>query len=50
MDYLDKEPAVGYTVMKRLAHVISRRLGVMRRLLLETIIDYERQASSIDEN
>jgi hypothetical protein len=36
--------------MKRLAHVISRRLGAMRRLLLETIIDYERQTSSTDEN
>jgi CRP-like cAMP-binding protein len=50
MDYLEKEPAVGYIVMKRLAHVISRRLGVVRRVLLETIIDYERQTSSTDEN
>jgi len=50
MDYLEKRPRIGYIVMKRLARVISCRLGMMRKLLLETIIDQERQPTSIDEN
>jgi len=50
LDFMEKEPAIGYTIMKRLARVISRRLGMVRKLLLETIMDHERQAASIDEN
>ncbi|OGD14402.1 MAG: hypothetical protein A2V76_05365 [Candidatus Aminicenantes bacterium RBG_16_63_14] len=50
LDYLEKEPKVGVIVMRRLARVISRRLAAVRRLLLETIIDYERQSSSTPEN
>jgi hypothetical protein len=36
--------------MNQVARVISRRLGAMRRLLLETVIDYERPASTTPEN
>lgn len=50
MDYLAKKPEVGFIVMKRIAAVISRRLSTMRKLLLETIIDYERPASATPEN
>jgi CRP-like cAMP-binding protein len=50
MDYLEKEPAVGFVVMKRIAAVISLRLAAMRRLLIETINDYERPASATAEN
>lgn len=48
--YLEKNPEVGFTVMRRVARVISRRLAAMRRLLLETIIDYERPKSTTPEN
>ena len=50
LDYLEKEPAIGVLVMRRVARVISRRLAAMRRLLLETIIDYERPTSTTPEN
>lgn len=50
LKYLEKEPAVGFTVMRRVARVISRRLAVTRKLLLETIVDYERPASTTPEN
>ena len=48
--YLESDPAVGYAVMRRVARVISRRLGALRRLLLETVIDYERPKSTTPEN
>jgi len=50
MDFLAAKPEMGFLVMKRIAAVISRRLGTMRTLLLETIIDYERPASATPEN
>ncbi len=50
MDYLEKHPAAGFVVMKRVAQAVSRRLAVIRRLLLETVIDFETQASTIVEN
>jgi CRP-like cAMP-binding protein len=50
LKYLEKEPAVGFAVMRRVARVISRRLAATRRLLLETIVDYERQATTTPEN
>jgi CRP-like cAMP-binding protein len=50
LDYLGKNPEVGFVVMSRVAQAISRRLATMRRLLLETVIDYERPASTIPEN
>ena len=50
LDYLEKDPEVGFTVMRRVARAISRRLAAMRRLLLETIIDYERPARTMPEN
>lgn len=50
LDYLEKESGIGVLVMRRVARVISRRLAAMRRLLLETIIDYERPPSSTPEN
>jgi CRP-like cAMP-binding protein len=50
LDYLEKDPEVGFTVMRRVAGAISRRLAALRRLLLETIIDYERPARTIPEN
>ncbi len=48
--YLESDPAVGYAVMRRMARVISRRLAALRRLLLETVIDYERPKSTTPEN
>jgi CRP-like cAMP-binding protein len=50
MDFLAAKPETGFLVMRRIAAVISRRLGTMRKLLLETIIDYERPASATPEN
>ncbi len=50
MEYFAKEPGVGFTVMTRVAHVISRRLGTLRKLLLETVIEYERQSGATEEN
>lgn len=50
LDYLEKNPEVGFVVMRRLARAISRRLATLRRLLLATIVDYERPASTIPEN
>lgn len=48
--YLEKDPEVGFAVMSRVARAVSRRLATLRRLLLETIIDYERPDSTIPEN
>ena len=48
--YLESDPVVGFTVMRRVARVISRRLAGLRRLLLETVIDYERPKSTMPEN
>jgi len=48
--YLEKDPEVGLEVMRRVARALSRRLATLRRLLLETIIDYERPPSTIPEN
>lgn len=50
MAYLEKEPSVGFVVMKRIAAVISQRLAALRRLLIDTINDYERPASATAEN
>ncbi len=50
LDYLEKDPEVGFIVMKRVARAISRRLATLRMHLLETIIDYERPPSTIPEN
>lgn len=50
LDYLEKDPEVGFVVMRRVARAVSRRLATLRRLLLETIIDYERPSSTIPEN
>jgi CRP-like cAMP-binding protein len=50
LDYLEKDPEVGFVVMNRVARAVSRRLATLRRLLLETIIDCERPASTIPEN
>lgn len=50
LDYLGKDPEVGFVVMSRVAGAISRRLATLRTLLLETIIDYERPGSTIPEN
>ena len=50
LDYLEKNPEVGFAVMRRVARALSRRLATLRRHLLQTIIDYERPASTIPEN
>lgn len=50
MEYLEKNPSVGFVVMKRIAAVISQRLAALRRLLVEMINDYERPASATAEN
>jgi len=50
MQYLTQNPAAGFVVMKRVAQVMSQRLGAMRKLLLETIIDCDRPARALAEN
>jgi len=50
MDFLNQNPCDGYVVMMRVAQVISQRLGAMRKLLLETVIDYEKPATATAEN
>jgi len=50
LDYLEKDPEVGFVVMRRVARALSRRLATLRRHLLQTIIDYERPASTVPEN
>jgi CRP-like cAMP-binding protein len=50
MEYLAREPVVGFVVMTRVANLINRRLGALRKLLLETIIDLERPSSTTPEN
>jgi CRP-like cAMP-binding protein len=50
MEFMAAKPETGYLIMRRIAAVISRRLGTMRKLLLEMIIDYERPASATPEN
>jgi len=37
--YLDRHPVTGYTVMRRLARVLSHRLAIMRSLALATVCD-----------
>ena len=50
LGYLEKDPEVGFIVMRRVARAVSRRLATLRRQLLETVIDYERPSSTIPEN
>jgi CRP-like cAMP-binding protein len=50
MEFLAAKPEDGFLVMRRIATVVSRRLSTMRKLLLETIIDYERPFSATPEN
>jgi hypothetical protein len=50
LGFLETDPQVGFIVMRRVAQALSRRLASLRRLLLQSIIDYERPASTIPEN
>ena len=50
LDYLEKDPEVGFVVMRRVAKALSRRLATLRRVLLATVVDYEAPAGSIPEN
>jgi len=50
LEYLEKDPEVGFVVMRRVAQALSRRLATLRRLLLATVVDYETPASTIPEN
>ena len=50
MQYLTQNPTVGFVVMKRVAQVMSQRLGALRKLLLETVIDCDRPADASAEN
>jgi CRP-like cAMP-binding protein len=50
MDYLTDNPTVGFVVMMRVARVVSQRLGAMRKLFLETVIDYEKPVDATAEN
>lgn len=50
MDYLARDTAAGFVLMRRLVQRISSRLAAVRRLLVQTIIDYERPASAVDDN
>jgi CRP-like cAMP-binding protein len=48
--YLEKDAEVGFVVMRRVAKALSRRLATLRRVLLDTVVDYETPASTIPEN
>lgn len=48
--YLENDREVGFVVMRRVAKALSRRLATLRRVLLDTIVDYETPASTIPEN
>jgi CRP-like cAMP-binding protein len=50
MDYLAGDTAAGFVLMRRLVQRISSRLAAVRRLLVQTIIDYERPESAVDDN
>jgi CRP-like cAMP-binding protein len=50
MDYLERNPTVGVVVLKRLAQLISLRMSELRRLLTETIRDYEHPPEAQREN
>jgi CRP-like cAMP-binding protein len=50
LEYLKKDHEVGFVVMRRVAKALSRRLATLRRVLLDTIVDYETPASTIPEN
>jgi CRP-like cAMP-binding protein len=50
MNYLIENPCTGFEVVRRVAQVMSQRLGAMRKLLLETVIDYEKPAQATAEN
>lgn len=39
VDYLGGHPCEGFVVMRRMAEVVSHRLGTIRTLLLETVCD-----------
>ena len=39
LGYLERNPVVGFVVMKRVAGVVSSRLRIMRTLVLETAFD-----------
>ena len=38
-DYLEQNPCEGFVIMRRIAHIVSRRLGTIRTVLLETVCD-----------
>jgi CRP/FNR family cyclic AMP-dependent transcriptional regulator len=48
--YLEKDHEVGFVVMRRVAKALSRRLATLRRVLLDTVVDYETPSSTIPEN
>jgi CRP/FNR family transcriptional regulator, cyclic AMP receptor protein len=48
--YLERDREVGFIVMRRVAKALSRRLATLRRMLLDTVVDYETPSSSIPEN
>ena len=50
VDYLNRNPCDGYVVMQRVAQIIGQRLAAMRKLLLETVIDYEKPEQATAEN
>ena len=50
MRFLEQHPAVGVVVLKRLAQLISLRMSELRRLLTETIRDYEHPPKAQREN
>ncbi len=48
--YLEKDREIGFVIMRRVAKALSRRLATLRRVLLDTVVDYETPASTIPEN
>jgi CRP-like cAMP-binding protein len=48
--YLESDHEVGFVVMRRVAKALSRRLATLRRVLLDTVVDYETPASTIPDN
>lgn len=50
MEYLAQHPDVGFVVTRRIAQVVIQRLGIIRRLLLDTVRDCDSPGSAVKEN
>lgn len=50
MAYLETNPAAGFVVMRRIAQIISQRMGLLRRLMMDTVRECDSPADAVEEN